>query len=329
MTAAIDTSNARENMAFVGDRKEIWHGLGNELTYGESIETWTREAGLEFDVLKAPVSFLDEAGVPHRMGGRNVLFRNDTKAPLGIASDGYRVVQPKDVMEFFRDLTEEGGFQLDTAGSLHGGKRVWALAKMNEGTDIIGTDRVLPYLLLATSFDGGLATTAQFTAVRVVCQNTLSIALTSGAAAKRVSVAHHSTFDALDVKKRLGLARSAWDEFVASARKMAQLEVTSNWLDKVTSELIAPTLGPKADGERQDADGVRNSKAYKAIVDLFSGKAIGSDLTAGPSAWQWLNSVTEYVDHHRGRSADTRVNSAWFGNGDTIKSRALELAEQL
>lgn len=328
MSHAIDMSNDRANMAYAGEAP--WHLLGSELTYDAPIEVWRKEAGLDFEVKRAKVQYLPEEvfADPLEMPGRNVLFRGDTRAPLGIVSDGYKIVQPGEVLEFFRNLTEAGGFQMETAGVLHGGKRVWALAKMNEGFDVIGHDRVMPYLLLATSFDGGLATTAKFTAVRVVCHNTISVALnTSDAGARTVKVAHHSVFDATQVQKNLGLLKSSWDTFIETTQRMAKTKLTTEDLDGITRALVAPTLGPKASGERQDDDGVRASKAYTRIMQLFNGDAIGTHLAGKtPSAWQWLNSVTQYVDHERGRAVDSRMNSAWFGNGDTMKSRALELA---
>jgi len=329
---AIDQSNGKANIAYTGETP--WHGLGQELTYGADIDTWKREAGLEFEVRRAQVGYQipsesqDDSPQMMSMGDRQVLYRADTCAPLGIVSKGYKVVQPGEVLEFFRNLTENGGFNMDTAGSLHGGKRVWALAKMNEGFDVIGHDRVLPYLLLATSFDGGLATTAKFTAIRVVCHNTISVALNSKTD-RTVKIAHHSTFDALEVQKRLGLIKSAWETFIAQTKMLANAEVVDKHAAALTAELIAPTLGPKKDGSRQDSEGVEASKAYRRIIQLFEGAAIGSDLTEGRSAWQWLNSVTQYVDHERGRAADSRMNGAWFGNGDALKSRALELALEI
>lgn len=322
---AIDNTTGKDAMAYVGEKP--WHGLGQELTYDAPIETWKREAGLDFTVERARVGYLDKAGVSHTLDSREVLYRDDTKSPLGIVSNGYKVVQPGEVLEFFRDLTEQGGFTMDTAGVLHGGRRVWALAKMSEGDNVIGTDRVMPYLLLATSFDGGLATTAKFTGVRVVCHNTITLALNSDSAESRtVKVAHHSAFDATQVKKQMGLIRSAWDQFMANSRIMAQRELAAKLADQMTIKLVEPTLGKKADGAKQDADGVRDSKSYRAIMGLFGGSAIGADLTGGPTAWAWLNAVTQYVDHERGRNPDTRMNAAWFGNGDTLKSRALALA---
>src|SRR3546814_20756798 len=108
---------------------------------------------------------------------QKVLYRSDTKAPLAVVSKRFQVVQPGEILEFYRDLTEVGGFELETAGVLRGGRKFWALARTGQSVSLKGRDRVDGYLLLATACDGTLATTAQFTSVRVVCNNTLSIAL--------------------------------------------------------------------------------------------------------------------------------------------------------
>src|SRR5687767_10746711 len=96
-----------------------------------------------------------------------VLYRSDTKAPLAVVSNRFKVVQPGDVLEFYRDLTADSGFELETAGVLREGRKFWALARTGQSTVLRGRDRVDGYLLLATACDGTLATTAQFTSVRV------------------------------------------------------------------------------------------------------------------------------------------------------------------
>jgi phage/plasmid-like protein (TIGR03299 family) len=117
---------------------------------------------------------------------QKVLYRSDTKAPLSVVSQRYQVVQPAEILEFYRDLTEVGGFELETAGVLKGGRKLWALAKTGHSARLKGGDTVKGYLLLATACDGTLATTAQFTSVRVVCNNTLAIALGNSSGAVKV-----------------------------------------------------------------------------------------------------------------------------------------------
>ena len=106
----------------------------------------------------------------------------------------YQVVQPKAVLEFYRDLTEISGFELETAGVLKEGKKFWALAKTGKEAALKGNDLVKGYLLLATSCDGTLATTATPTTIRVVCNNTLTIALNGATSA--IKVPHSTSFDA-------------------------------------------------------------------------------------------------------------------------------------
>jgi phage/plasmid-like protein (TIGR03299 family) len=104
------------------------------------------------------------------------------------------VVQPKEVLEFYRDLTEVSGYELETAGVLKAGRKFWALARTGKESALKGNDVVKGYLLLATSCDGTLATTATPTTIRVVCNNTLSIALNGASSA--IKVPHSTSFDA-------------------------------------------------------------------------------------------------------------------------------------
>jgi len=308
--------DGRNAIAYVG--KLPWHGLGQELTQNADIETWRIEAGLNFDVKAAKVQYMN--GNLHTMPDRNVLYRSDNNAPLSVVSNKYRVVQPSQVLDFFKTLTNTAGFQLESAGVLAGGRKVWAMARVNEGAEIVDHDVVRPYVLLATSFDATLSTTAKFTTVRVVCANTLAMATENGE--KEVRVSHNDRFDADKVRQELGIVTSAWDRFIITSRKLADTQLSLAIAQDLTTELILPTLSvPKGMTEPD----VRTSRPYLRIMDLFTGKSKGYDLV-GDSAWGWVNAVTEMVDHERGRSDSTRMDSAWFGSGNTLKDRAVELA---
>lgn len=327
MAHLIDTSNARNNIAYVGETP--WHGLGQKLTAGLSIDDWRREAGLDFKVERSIVEYKNDQGLPHNFPDRHVLYRSDTGAPLSVVSNRYRIVQPAEVMEFFRDLTKAGGYELETAGSLAGGRRIWALARVSDGANVIGQDRVMPYILLATSFDASLSTVAKFTGVRVVCHNTLSMAAPAGekhaqgAVVSSVSVAHNDVFKPSEVRSKLGLALNAFDAFLIRSRLLAEKELKADQVGDILYALVEPTISTPKDKPMPD---VRQSRSYRRLLDLFNGQAIGSDLTAGPTAWQLVNSVTQWVDHERGRSRDTGLDSAWFGQGNTLKNRAVDLA---
>ena len=314
MAHMIDTTTGRAAIAFAGETP--WHNLGQQLTPGASIETWTREAGLAYTVLESPVLYRTGAATePELFKGRKVLHRSDTGGALAVVSDGYHVVQPAEVMGFFEKLVELGGFQLETAGVLSHGRRVWGLARVNDGAEIIGGDVVRPYVLLGTSYDGTMATVAKFTSVRVVCHNTITAALGSGEA---VRVLHSERFDADKVRQDLGIVANAWDRFLIQSRQLAGQPLDAEGADQFVRELLEPYKTPGVP--------VEQSRAYRRVLELFNGRGIGSDIPGVMGTrWGMLNAVTELVDHERGRSDNTRIESAWFGTGANLKNRALEL----
>ena len=298
-----------------------WHGLGNKLTPNQPIEVWQNEAGMDWRINETDVLYSVSGGDGLHLKSNpdnKVLFRSDTHSPLSVVSKRYKVVQPHDVLEFYRDLVSVGGFELETAGVLKGGKKLWALAKTGQETLLRGNDRVKAYLLLATSCDGSLCTTAQFTSVRVVCNNTLQLAV--GDSGGAVKVPHSTEFDPQQVKQTLGLGLSSWENFVTDMRQLADRKINKfeamNFLINVLGDRSAPL------NEQP------NAKAIQNVFTLYSGEGKGSQLeSASGTAFGLLNGVTEFVDRHRrARSADHRLDSAWFGPGAAIKDKAYQEA---
>jgi phage/plasmid-like protein (TIGR03299 family) len=319
----IDESTGRAAIAYAGATP--WHGLGQALTPGASIDEWTREAGLSYSVLESPVQYSTPASSElQSWPDRKVLHRSDTGAPLAVVSDGYRVVQPAEIMDFFRELVELGGFQLETAGALSYGRRVWALASVADAAPVVERDLVKPYLLLGTSYDGTMATVAKFTAIRVVCNNTITAAVGGygeadlGYLKSAVRVLHSERFNPEAVRLQLGIVANAWESFLVQSRQLADRPMAAEAADDFVAELLKPYHTSKLP--------INETRAYKRIMSLFNGGAIGSELpgVAG-TRWAMLNAVTELVDHERGRSNNTRIESAWFGAGASLKARAAEL----
>lgn len=210
----VDMSNQRANMAYIGPVP--WHGLGQEMPEDAGIDEWRVAAGLDWELEKRPVfhGVVDADGkrIPKVIEGRTALVRSDTQDALSIMSKRYKVVQPGEILEFFREFVKAGGFEIETAGSLDGGKKVWALAKNGAAINLGGNDIIKMYLLLATSCDGSMATTGGFTSIRAVCNNTLSAAVATDGASM-IKVPHSTTFDASDVKAQLGLVESVTEDF--------------------------------------------------------------------------------------------------------------------
>ena len=308
------------NMAYINDTP--WHGLGNRLSAKQSIEVWAQQSGIAFEIKETPVRFMTESagnlGAIMTFPEQKVLFRSDTNEPLSVVSQRYQVVQPREILEFYRDLTEISGFELETAGVLKGGRKIWALAKTNQSTTLKGNDTINGYLLLATACDGTLATTAQFTSIRVVCNNTLAVALSNGSGA--VKVPHSTSFDPQAVKKQLGISVSAWDSFMYRMKTLSERRVKSH---EAMNYFLRVFTDPAT-----TATGLSNERAMKKVLALYEGDGKGAELASSKAtAFGLLNAVTEYVDHERrARSTDHRLESAWFGQGATLKQKALEQA---
>ena len=313
-----------ETMAYVQEKP--WHGLGNLLPPNQPMEFWLSEAGMEWSIKESEVLFhvngSKDCGFNIRSNPESkVLFRSDTLAPLSVVSKRYKVVQPREVLEFYRSLVSAGGFELETAGVLKGGRKLWALAKTGQEMMLKGNDQVKAYLLLATACDGTLATTAQFTSVRVVCNNTLQMATDNGSGA--IKVPHSTKFNADKVKQQLGLGVSTWQHFIADMRRLSERPVNPFEARRYLVEVLGD---PELPFHQQP-----NTKALNHVFSLYAGQGMGSTLaSANDTAWGLVNAVTQFIDHERrARSPDNRLDSAWFGIGALIKQKALDEAIKL
>ena len=312
-----------QSMAYAGEAP--WHGLGKKLQARQPIEVWRANAGMDWQIEESEVRYItgnNNLSVINAFPEQKVLYRSDTKAPLAVVSKRFQVVQPGEILEFYRDLTEIGGFELETAGVLREGRKFWALARTGHSVSLKGRDRVDGYLLLATACDGTLATTAQFTSVRVVCNNTLQVALANASGA--IKVPHRSQFDPEAVKRQLGITVAAWDGFVERMKALVDRPLDP---DSVEGLLRRVLTYAGQDGKAP----VVNEQAVANVRALYEGGGRGALLTSSRgTAWGLLNGITEYIDHHRrARSDDHRRDAAWFGQGALIKQRAWDEAVKL
>jgi len=323
MAHEIDKSNNRNNMAFVGETP--WHGLGQQLSEEASIDVWKQEAGMEWEAIATPVRY----GVPTDTGeelltfdGRVVIRRSDTRAPLSIVSNRYKIFQPGQVLEFFRDLTEQYGFKMETAGCLLGGTKVWGLAKVDDNIDL-GGDVVKRYLLVATSYDASTPTIVKQTSVRVVCNNTLEVGLTSHTGKAFDSIAHNTFVDTDAIKTKMVLDDN-WSVFRDTLVKLAEKKMSDSAAEMYFADIFFDKM------EETERAG---SKAVQRRVDemmSYFHRAPGNDLpSAQNTAWGAVNAMTYYTDHQaKSKSDDARLNKAWFGDNLVLKTKAFNRALQ-
>lgn len=285
---------------------------------------WQKAAGMEWQVDRAALSFTYGGEVVERDGQRfmkggtregypaaHMLVRSDTGAPLGIVSRKYEIVQPGEVIEFFEDLVHVVGLELDTAGTMFGGKRFWALARIGEQAMVDQRDLHKGYLLLTTSADGSTATEARFTDVRVVCNNTLSMAM-GAKTAGTVKVTHRSKFVPDAVKRQLGVAPETFEAFMGKMRKLADVR-----LSRTEAETHVKAAFGKSEADRGDEGAL-----YKRVMDLFRGLAKGSNLPGVQgTAYGLLNAYTEASDWKSRAGSDShRLANALVGSGDKAKT---------
>lgn len=297
--------------------------MGASLNPNASIEEWQDASGLSWQAEEIEL-YRGDSNTP--IQGSKGLVRNDTGEFLSIVSDRYQVVQPTEIMSFYNDLITKHDFQMHAAGTINGGRKIWALAKTGHEARIQGHDTLESYLLLATSFDRSLATVGRLTSLRMICQNQLNYMIRGDGADTKgsVSIPHTNTFDATQIHSELGFTGNSWEVFTENAEQLAERKVhhieALNWLVNVFGDPELPVN-----------EQVKGAKTIKDVYELYNGGAIGSNLqSTNGTAWGLMNATTEYLDHRRrSRDDDSRRNSAWFGNGSTIKQRAWNEAMRL
>ncbi len=306
-----------------------WHGLGQQLDPDAPVQSWIKAAGMEWVIQRSTVEYKDRHGVPRRFEGQEVLYRSDTGAPLGVVSEGYHQVEPHQVVEFFAELVDTRGWKLETAGTLFGGRKFWALARICADQPVLDPrDKVGKFLLLSTTADGSAPTSATETEIRVVCNNTITAAERRAA---KASWTHRSKWDPVLARQQLDLvgANEATDTFARTMevfRKLAERSLRPTERDDLTLRLY----GLEADN--MTAEGKQKAFSGRGISKVRSlargDGLIGEELDGCAfTSWSWLNAVTQHADHNaQARSQSHRLDSAWFGRGADRKRRALELA---
>jgi len=325
-------SHEIETMAYVGEVP--WHGLGTRLPATPSVDEMLVQAGLDWTVSKRPLFTWRARGEPLEIIGQKALVRDSDHKVLSVVTDRYVPVQNREAFEFFRRFCDAGQLELETAGALKGGGFIWALARVGRDFDLglsaAGqSDEVRNYLLLMNSHQATHALTAQFTPIRVVCWNTLNIAMGAGLKGKGERVFRMPHLRAFDEEARrlaaetLGLLEDQIGQFRALVETLSRTPFPLEARDPYVREVFG--LAEPTDEE----EGEVGKRLVPRVLEAFEhapGQALGS---AQGTAWGAVNAVTWFVDHNRGRSRDSALTSAWFGEGAAIKRRALEKAAEL
>lgn len=299
-----------ETMAYAGEVP--WHGLGTRVPADLSPAQMLSSAGLDWTVHKVP-AFIEQDGQKTSIGW-SALTRSSDHRILDVVSNDWNPIQNHEAFEFFDEYCNTGDMEMHTAGSLKHGQIVWALAKVKDSFELFKGDKVESFLLFTNPHRFGQCIDVRFTPVRVVCNNTLTLALES-AGDRMVKKNHRGVFDPNDIKEKLGIATHKLSKY----KDMAEFLGSRRFSEPSVREYfkkVFPTLS-KNDGEKVS----RGAALALEVLDTQP----GAEFARG-SWWQAFNAVTYLTDHKLGRSADTRLQSAWFGPNKGLKIKALETA---
>ena len=315
MAHMIEMVNGKAQMAYAGETP--WHGLGvkvpDDLTPAQMLEA----AGLNWSVEKVPA--YAKVGGKNVAIGQSALVRSFDNAILDVVSDDWNPVQNEEAFEFFNDFVAAGDMEMHTAGSLRDGQIVWGLAKVKESFELFKGDKIDSYLLFSNFHKYGFSTDVRFTPIRVVCNNTLTLSLNS-AVERMAKISHRKVFNPDDVKGMLGIAKDK----LAKYKDMAAFLGSKKAKDEDIVDYFCRVFPVTGSNEKKKKEVSKNAQTALDILNTQP----GSEYAAG-TWWQPFNAVTYLTDHLAGRSADTRLTSAWYGYHKGVKTKALELAIEM
>lgn len=308
MSAELDYSNGRVNFAYAIEHGSPWHGEGNIVPLNSPIEVWKKEAGLEWEAYRSPVIFYTKDNPMNYYPNRMVLYRNDTNTPLSIVSDKYKVVQPGEIVDFFNEILEQHNMEMSSCGSLFGGKRFFATAKLKE-FEIIKGDLITGYLLITTSLDGTLATVAKITSIRTVCNNTLTMALNEKNK-NMIKVVHSTAFNPYKAKLDLGLIEKCQFNFINNMQKLASVSCTPKQAEDFYKEMFYENgVGEQSVQLEQKVENIMN------LYRFGKGSEFGKN-----TYYNVLQGITDYFTNStKSRTDSAKFWNSFYGVNDQVK----------
>lgn len=318
MAHMLEKIDGKYCMAYAGETP--WHGLGTKVPGDLTPEQMLKAAGLDWEVEKVPTYF--HYGNKRIKTGDSALVRKTDGHLLTTVSDNWNSVQNKVAAQFFDGMVAEADASMETAGSIDDGRKVWMLAKIkSESFDMFkGKDVIEPYWLFVNPHLYGWSTSVSLTAIQVVCNNTLNLSLNSTKSDKIIRVNHRREFVVEEVQQMLGVTREKMRLYKESAKFIASKKANKEDIVEYFKRLF-PVVTSKEDSKKE------MSKTANIALDIMD-QMPGANLGTG-TWWQPYNAVTFTVDHLAGRSDNSRLNSAWFGEGRKKKVKALEAAVEM
>jgi phage/plasmid-like protein (TIGR03299 family) len=328
MAHDLHIENGKASMFYV--KEEPWHGLGTRLDRPATAEEAIIAANLDWQVVKEPV-YAYYGNKEYRVTNRFAVLRKDKIGtpdcvPFGFVGKSYTPLQNRESFQFFDDIVGAGEAIYHTAGALGHGERVWILAKLPSQIRVVGDDLTDKYLLMSNSHDGQSTVQIKFTPIRVVCTNTLSMALEDG---RSIKVPHardlHQRLK--NAQEALGLIKKRYDEIEEIFKNLVKVQMANGRMANYFQAVF-----PDPENEA-DEKGHKRAQQHREWSEYFAWNGAGNVMNGVTGTlWAAFNGVTEYIDHCKPlkfrRSNERRLHSIWFGDGYRAKARAFRVAEQ-
>ncbi len=304
-----------ESMMYVG--KTPWHGLGTPIPADKQISVREAIVAAKLDwrvELRSLYTEKPDGGAKSGILDHYAVCRTSDNAFLGLVGPDYVPLQNEEALKWFQPFLDFDSATLETAGSLNGGRQVWALAKIRDSKMDVGKeDPVAHYILLSNAHDGSIAVRVGFTPIRVVCNNTLTLAHYSKAS-QLLRVRHTSGlhYNLELIREIMNVAGREFSATVAQYRRLQKRGIDSSGLERYVRVVFSL---PEDKGGKE---------LIPNIIYLFENGRGSKE--AGKTYWGAYNAVTEYLNYFRGRTQDNTLSSLWFGESTRISRQALTAA---
>jgi phage/plasmid-like protein (TIGR03299 family) len=316
---------------YQGDR--AWHSLGQKWNTSPSVDQAVRdlvrsdhELRRVLDTDGEIIDEMQEVWLPYRDASGNQIRKANGKAAgqrCGLVGPEYTILQDREVLELCRPFVESGLAEIHTCGAILGGTQFWVLLKIKrDPADVTPGDSIEQYILMVNGHNGEIAFKALPTNIRVVCNNTLTMALRS--ALNKLFRAKHRRnvhIKAQEARDAVASLQGIFLEDVAKFRELARVNVANEIAAKVYFQQV---LGKKPDAAEEV--NLESKRPLGTLMRLFDHEGVGLDIPGVRGTW-WsaYNAVTEFVTHMRGRNDDSRLDNMVNGLGYQLSQKALKL----
>ena len=303
-----------------------WHGLGKQVPKGVTAEEMIQSAGLDWEVELRPARGARKINRRGEFARYEVVRvprpnRGEVEILLGVVGRRYQPLQNKEAFTFFDPIVGEEKAYFETAGALGEGERIWVMAKMPDAMEIVRGDVCFKYLLLSNTHTGEGSVVVKFTSIRVVCQNTLMLAMDDGRKAYRVRHSKMMQFRLDELADFLAMTQRVFQRAEEEFKCLASVEMNGDRLQHYLDAIF-----PRTEKQKKEK---AIPQRWTHVQEVFESQPdLQVDGVRG-TLWGAYNAVTCFEDYKQPMQeevADQRLERAWFGSGADIKLRAIDKA---